>query len=162
MSKPADNIILAIAGLGLLTGTLDAIAAVIISYPATWEQISRFIASGLFGDKAFTGSNMILWGVMIHYVIAFLFSAAFFALYPKFRMLAKNKYVLAIIYGLLIWVIMNLAVLPLTNIPKHPRRDHINWWPIIKGMLALIICLGLPIAYLAERFYNRQGFNAKK
>jgi len=155
MSKPADNILLAIAGLGLLTGTLDAIAAIIISYPATPEQIARFIASGLFGNDAFSGENMVAWGIFIHYMIALAFSAAFFTLHLKFRKLTKNIYILAVIYGVLIWVTMNLAVLPLTEIPKRPEHDHIIWWPIIKGMLALIICLGLPIAIFAERYYRR-------
>ncbi|HTD99653.1 MAG TPA: hypothetical protein VK668_10205 [Mucilaginibacter sp.] len=157
MPKLSDNKLVPIAILGLLTGTLDAIAAIIISYPVAPAAIFKYIASGLFGGVAFTGSNMILWGILFHYIIATFFSAAFFSLHPQFRMLIKNKYFWGIIYGLLIWVVMNIAVLPLTNVPKQPEQLHTNWMGIFKGMAVLIICLGLPISFVADRFYIKKA-----
>ena len=156
MTVPKGNRLLTVAVLALLTGTLDLIAAMIINYPATPFQIFRYIASGLFGKEAYQGNSMILWGAFFHYTIAAVFSLGFFELHVKFRMFIKNIYILAVIYGLMIWVIMYFAVLPLTNIPKMPEHLHINWLSIIKNVAALIICLGLPISFLSERYYIRK------
>jgi uncharacterized membrane protein YagU involved in acid resistance len=158
MPKPAKNKLPVIAILGLLTGTLDAIAAIIINYPVSPGQIFRYIASGLFGKEAFTDDNMVLWGVSFHYLIAFLFSAALVELYPKFKYLTKNKYIIGVLYGLMIWVIMNFAVLPVTNIPKQPISPHINWAANIKAITALVICLGIPIAIASEGFYAKRAY----
>lgn len=157
MTKTTGNKFLIIGSLGLLTGTLDAIAAIIIAYPASPSQIFSYIASGLFGARSASGNNMILWGILFHYLIATLFSVAFFTLHPKFKGLTKNKYLLGIIYGLLIWIVMNLAILPLTNVPKQPERLHINWLAILKGVSALIISVGIPISVVAERYYIKQA-----
>ena len=53
---------------GLLAGTLDAIAAIVVSQ-ASPAAVFKFIASGAFGaGKAFSGGDiMIVWGVLFHY-----------------------------------------------------------------------------------------------
>jgi hypothetical protein len=140
----------------LLTGTLDAIAAILISYKIPPAVIFKFIASGWFGRPAMSGgTGMVLWGLIFHYLIATIFSVLFFQLYPEIIRILKNKYFTGIVYGLLIWVVMNYVVLPFTNIPHG--HGHINTISLIKGIAALIICVGVPIALMADNFYKNPG-----
>jgi len=155
MSIPGDNKTLTIIGLCFLTGTLDAIAALLISYKISPVIIFQYIASGWFGQAAFKGgTTMVIWGILFHYLIASVYSIIFFNLYPAFIKVLKNKYLAGLLFGLLIWLVMNFAVLPLTNIPKRPA--HPNLLSMTEGIAALIICLGIPIAVTAEKYYRKQ------
>jgi hypothetical protein len=151
--------------ISLLTGTLDALAAILLNVKMTtithlnifWAQLKiisefifRFIASGAFGKAAFQpGNDMIFSGVLFHYIIAFLFTTVYYQLYPIFKAAFKNKYIIGIFYGVLCWVIMNMAVVPLSKIGYHPIKLRF----ILSGMAALVICVGLPIALIADRHY---------
>lgn len=133
----------------LLTGTLDALAAILISYKIPPAVIFKFIASGWFGREAMSGgTSMVLYGLIFHYLIAAFFTVTLFWLYPQTIKLAKNKYLVGILYGLVIWVIMNYVVLPMTNIPKS--HGHLELISLLKGIAALIICIGLPVALIAD------------
>lgn len=133
----------------LLTGTLDALAAILISYKIPPAVIFKFIASGWFGREAMSGgTSMVLYGLIFHYLIAALFTIALFWLYPQIIKLVKNKYLVGILYGLAIWVIMNYTVLPMTNIPKS--HGHLEFISLLKGISALVICIGLPVALIAD------------
>ena len=138
----------------LLTGTLDAIAAILISYRIPPAVIFKFIASGWFGRPALSGGKgMVLWGLIFHYIIAAIFSVALFLVYPGMARIFKNKYLTGLAYGMLIWLIMNFIVLPFTNIPKS--HTHIDAAGLVKGVAALIICVGMPIAIIADNYYKK-------
>lgn len=149
-----DNKLKTLVRLCLVTGTLDAIAALLISYKVSPAVIFKFIASGLFGKAAFSGGAvMVFWGLLFHYCIASVFSILLFLLYPAFIKVIRNKFMVAVVFGLVIWAVMNLAVLPLTNIPK--RTGAIKPLPLIEGILALMIAIGIPVAVTAERYYRK-------
>lgn len=136
---------------GFITGTLDGLAAMILNYKVNPGLIFKFIASGAFGAPAFAGgAEIIIAGVIFHYVIAFLFSAVFFLLYPFFYNGLRNKYFVAIIYGVTAWLIMNLGVVPLSKITTKPGY-HIPVSTALIGMLTLVICVGLPVVFIADR-----------
>lgn len=139
---------------GLLAGTLDAIAAIVV-YGANPAGMFRFIASGAFGaGQAFSGGSiMVFWGVLFHYFIAFSWTGLFFFVYPVFPFLRKNKYFTGMIYGLFVWVMMNRVVLPLSQIPQRP----FNLNGALIGATILMIAVGLPIALLIHRYYYRKG-----
>ncbi len=63
---------------GFIVGTLDILAAFINYYINTGkspEPVLKFIASGVFGKSAFTiGNEMLAWGLLFHYGIAFIFT----------------------------------------------------------------------------------------
>ena len=77
---------------GLLAGTLDAVAAIVVSQ-ASPAAVFKYIASGAFGaGKAFSGGDiMIAWGVIFHYFIALSWTLLFFFIYPTLPWLKKNK-----------------------------------------------------------------------
>src|SRR5690606_31104960 len=54
---------------GLIAGTLDALAAVVV-YSIPPVSLFQFIASAAFGQIAFTGlSPYVWWGILFHYLI---------------------------------------------------------------------------------------------
>lgn len=161
MSQQKNNMLLTIVWLCLLTGTLDGILSIIFSYPASPAQSYQYIASGLFGTAAFTANYMVFWGVLFHYLIASTFSVVFFLLYPGFKSVIKNKFILALIFGLLIWIISTFGILPLSNVPdikgvaKYPWQ--LNLMAAIISFVGLSLCLGLPIALIANKYYRKNG-----
>lgn len=136
--------------LGLVTGTLDALAAILLNLKVAPGLIFKYIASGVFGTAVFAGAEeMVIAGILFHYLIAYLFTAAFYLLYPAFKSIIKNKFIVAIVYGGITWLIMNLAVIPLSKIGTFP--SHLVG--SIKGVLALIICVALPVVLVADKKY---------
>ena len=91
---------------------------------------------------------MVLWGIYLHYAIALLFTTAFYLTYSFFYSIFRNKYIVGAEYGLIAWMIMNLLVVPLSKIGRGPL--HIG--PMISGMVILIICVGLPVALIVDKF----------
>jgi uncharacterized membrane protein YagU involved in acid resistance len=137
---------------GVVTGTLDAILALLINFKVPATVIFKFIASGLFGAAAFSmGTSAILYGILIHYCIAFVWAIIFFLLYPKLIALVKYRIVLIIATGLVIWLVMNMAVLPLTSIHSQPFKLK----GVLENMAALIVAFGLPVTMLAGGFNDK-------
>ncbi|MDB4922452.1 hypothetical protein [Mucilaginibacter sp.] len=136
---------------GLLTGTIDALLAIIISYKIPAATIFKFIASGVFGMAAFgPNAEMIYYGILFHYCIAFAWATTFFLLYDKLLSILKIRSVLILVTGLIIWVIMNLVVVPLSHTPPQPF--HII--RVIEGFAALLLAFGVPVTVIADKFYS--------
>lgn len=136
---------------GLLVGSFDIIAAFIDFYITTGNGPSgvlRFIASGAFGNKAFTGGTiMIFWGLAFHYLIAYSFTIMFFWLYQKVKHASANPITTVVIYGIFMWVITTLIIVPLSNTPSIP----LSFWKAVKSILILIFTVSLPLYLIAKR-----------
>lgn len=133
----------------LLVGTLDLLAACAQFYLKTNKgpvPVLKFIASGIFGKKAFTEGNiMIFYGLLFHFFIAFAFTFFFFWVCNKFPGILKMKLLAGILFGGFIWTIMNFVVLPISNV-NRPSFDVTN---AIIQMVILIACIGIPLSLLA-------------
>jgi hypothetical protein len=142
---------------GLLAGTLDlggAIVNFMISYGRFPKKILEYIASGAFGKKAMNGSiSSNLWGAFFHYIIAISFAVFYFLIYPKVKFLHKSILLSAVIYGLFVWAVTNMIVLPLSALqsPVIPA----DFIVAAKAAFILMVCIGLPVAWFAKKFYAR-------
>ncbi|WP_133272023.1 hypothetical protein [Hymenobacter radiodurans] len=71
-----------IAGTALLAGTLDISAAMTnfaVSTGGSPLRVLPYVASGVFGKAAFSGSPlMLVWGLVFHFSIALVFTVFFF------------------------------------------------------------------------------------
>lgn len=136
---------------GLLAGTLDITGACIQYFLKTGKGpagVLKFVASGLFGKEAFTGGAfMIIAGLVIHFLIAMTFTLFFYLLIKNIVVLRANRLVTGLPYGAFVWVVMNKLVLPLTKAPalKHDTSGD------LQAMGILIVCIGLPLAFLLIR-----------
>jgi len=141
---------------GLVAGVLDGTAAVISTYISIgrgFEAVFRFVASGVFGPAAFEGGpSMIVAGVCFHMLIAMIWAIVFFFIYPLLKGLGRNKILVGLLYGVVVWLCMNLIVVPLSNTPKFP----FNPIGMIKGMAILMVCIGLPISIIIGKYYSRR------
>ncbi len=138
----------------LTAGTLDALAAIFILAKGNAAGIFRYISSALFGKEAsLTGTNMIVYGVLFHYLVAFSFTVFYFLIYRYVAVLRKNLLASSILYGLFIWTVMNLCVVPLTKIHRVPFRPA----NAIENAVILIICVALPISFFISRYYHSKG-----
>jgi hypothetical protein len=139
---------------GLLAGTLDAIAAMALTYfvhGRNPQGVFKYIASGAFGKEAFSGGwDMVLFGLIFHFLIAMAWALFFFLLYPKIQVLSRNTFATGMVYGIVIWVVMNLAVLPLSNVPP----GSIGLSAAITGMVILMVAVGLPIVMVVHKHFG--------
>lgn len=141
---------------GLLAGTLDLAAALLQFYLRTGKSpvvVLNFIASGVFGKTAFIGGTaMALWGLLFHFIIAFIWTMIFFLFYPKIALLSKNKIINGILFGFIIWSVMTPIILPLSNTPKIPF-DLIQ---AVIGILILMLAVGMPNSFLINKYYSQK------
>ena len=136
---------------GLVAGTLD-ILYVIIFYG--WRGVSaarvvQGVAAGLIGREAAIkgGAPTVALGLAIHFAIALTVAASFYGLSRRFTVLVKHPLPSGVVFGIAVWLVMTLAVLPLTAVaPKS--FPPAGWLPVL---LAHIFCVGLPIALLTRR-----------
>ena len=140
---------------GLLVGTLDGAAAVasfLLHTGGNPTRIFVYIASGVFGRDAFTaGNSMLWWGLVFHYFIATSWTALFFLMHQRYEFLSKSRVWNGIGYGFAIWLVMNLVVLPLSNVPAL-RRDPAR---VVEGVVILIVMVGLPVSFISSKYYRR-------
>jgi DNA segregation ATPase FtsK/SpoIIIE-like protein len=83
-----NNLISTIIKAGLIVGTLDILSAFLYYFIRTGDKnvfiVLKAVAGGLFGKKAFSGGNeMLIAGLILHFIIAFAFTIFFFWLFPK-------------------------------------------------------------------------------
>lgn len=143
---------------GLLVGTLDIAAACTDYYLATGkgpEGVLRYVASGVFGKSAFTGSSgMALWGLLFHFIIAYAFTFFFYWLYPRLAFVQRYPVVSAVAYGIFMWAVTTRIVLPLSNTP--PAASFV-WWKAAKAIGILIVMIAVPLTVIIGRHYKKKA-----
>jgi len=158
-SRRGNSLLQAILWAGFICGSLDITFACIDAYTrsgATPERVLRYVASGLLGKEAFQGSGWFaIAGLLIHYAIAYTFTIFFFLVYPAIKVLWINRAITGIMYGIFVWLVMNLAVVPFTRVPKG--TFHLD--RALLGGFILIIAIGLPLSFLAHKYYATKNIN---
>ncbi|WP_435356744.1 DUF1440 domain-containing protein [Emticicia sp. SJ17W-69] len=145
--KNATNTILKA---GLLAGFLDGSAAVILLAKMKFQFLFQYVASGLFGKAAFEGGTpMVIYGIFIHFSIALSFATFFFFIFKKIP-LKNQKIIVGLLYGIFVWLVMNLGILPFTNIQARTFTVE----GVLKNMAILMICVGLPISLIIHKYYE--------
>lgn len=140
---------------GLLVGSLDITAAIVQFSIRTGKDpliVLKYIASAVFGPSAYSSGNiMAVWGLLFHYLIAFIWTILFFFIYPKLKLLSWNRVITGILYGIFIWIMMTQVVVPMTKI--LPGTFVIKQATI--AVLILIGAIGLPLSFIAHRYYSK-------
>ncbi|MCC9070429.1 DUF1440 domain-containing protein [Flavobacterium sp. F-65] len=140
---------------GLVAGAMDIISCIIIYVvilqKTTTTKILLSIASGIFKKDAYSGDpKMAFYGLGIHFIIATLFALFYFKIYPYIPFLKKNTLLSGFIYGIFVWIVMNLIVLPIA-FPILPPK-HLDF-PLLLSILILMFCIGLPVAFITKKYY---------
>ncbi|HKQ05318.1 MAG TPA: hypothetical protein VJ464_09315 [Blastocatellia bacterium] len=136
---------------GLIAGTLDITAACITSTlrGGTPLRLLRYVAGGLLGPEAFQGGlGTAALGLALHYLIATTWATVYYAASRKLPVLVRRPILCGLLYGLVVWCVMNLVVLPLSALPK----PTFTLSGVLIGATILMFCIGLPIALIVRRY----------
>jgi hypothetical protein len=136
---------------GLIAGVLDITDAFVFFgiNGAKPIRILQTIASGLLGPRAFKGGwKTAALGLLLHFVIATSAAALYYAASRKFIFLTEHFVICGLVYGLGVYLFMNLIVLPLSVVSRGPMSTL----GLINGVLAIMILVGLPIAVITARY----------
>jgi uncharacterized membrane protein YagU involved in acid resistance len=138
--------------IGLIAGTLDITENLVFNAfrHITPVQIFQYIASGLTGAWAFhAGMESVALGVAIHYSIALFWTAVYYAASRSMVILIRRPVVCGLVYGAVVYLIMNFVVVPLTRVPH--ARAAMTLASRVSGVLALLFCIGVTVAVLVRR-----------
>ena len=148
---PASLIIKA----GVVAGILDICFAFLYSYikrgtnPVTvLQNVAKFV----LGKETITNAVILsITGLLIHFIIALLWAALFFILYRRLNLMKINKIVTGILYGLFVWTIMNVVLLPLWSHKPfvfNPESSTIN-------AVILILAIGMSLSLIAHQYFSK-------
>ncbi len=118
---------------GAIAGALDITYAIGFSAlrGVAPVRILQSVSSGLLGASAFEGGTATAaLGLLLHFCIAFLWAAIFYLASKAIPILTRHSVVAGLFYGVLIYAVMNLVVLPFSAFPgKVSFPGYLSPWP---------------------------------
>ena len=135
---------------GGVAGALDIAYAIGF---AAWrgmppETLLQLVASGLLGSAAYDGGTATaVLGLLLHFAIALSAAAVFYAAARRWSVLRRHALLAGPAFGLAMFAVMNVIVLPLSAYPHPVRFSLLGTGTNLASHLFLF---GLPIA-LATR-----------
>jgi len=137
---------------GLSAGALDITAAFFTYGPRGIPpaRILKGIAAGLLGAKALKGGwEIAALGLALHFVIAFGATITYSVASRKLTFLTRRTFIWGPIYGIAVYLFMNMVVLPFSALHSHgPQATDL----IVIGLFVHMLCVGLPIALSVRHF----------
>jgi uncharacterized protein YacL len=135
----------------LLLGTTDLLFATLfwrIGYGVSATRVMQSVARGVLGAASFEGGMpTALLGAVLHYTIALGMAATYYLVSRKLHVLTRRPIACGLAYGVLLYLIMNLVVLPLSA-AGMPKFDNVVWVALSVVMHAVF---GLICAFTARR-----------
>jgi uncharacterized membrane protein YagU involved in acid resistance len=141
---------------GLVTGVTDGLFSSVLAaffYGSTVTRLWQGVASVLLGASAMNGGmQTAAVGVLMHFGVAFGWSAVFLLLYQSSSWLrgavASPLGVIGIaaVYGPLIWMAMSMLIVP--SLTHRPPVINFRWWVQFVGHIPFV---ALPIVTMIAR-----------
>lgn len=134
---------------GLLAGVLDIGAAILTNLQVPARVVLQSVASGLLGPAAFRGGWPTAWlGLAAHFAIMLVIAAIFVAAASAIPALRRLWFPVGVAFGVAVWLAMAFVVVPLSASPLTPPDSLMA---AMKPIVIHILCVGLPIAWIARR-----------
>ena len=131
---------------GLVAGTFDIVYACVFwalkrNVPA--QRILQSVAAGLLGKASFQGGGRTAaLGLALHYLIALSMSAVYYLLARRWSLLWQRPLLFGAGYGLLLYMVMNYVVVPLSA--ALPGSKDPLW--VALSIAVHVLLIGIPIA----------------
>ncbi|MGH6781022.1 MAG: hypothetical protein ACREB5_02810 [Sphingomonadaceae bacterium] len=133
-----------------IAGTLDIIAACIFAgiKGVGPMGVLQFVASGPFGDAAGRNPTFAPVGLGVHYAIMACMVATYMFAATRIPLLTRQPIAMGAVYGIGLWMVMNLVVLPLRWPDRYPPTTA---YGIITQLFCHTVLVGIPIALIVAR-----------
>jgi uncharacterized membrane protein YagU involved in acid resistance len=136
---------------GLVAGTLDIAYACIfwsLKRDVPPQRILQSVAAGLLGDASFEGGGATAaLGLGVHFLIALSMSVVYYLAARRWPLLLQRAVACGAAYGLLLYVVMNYVVVPLSAAGRG-SKDPL--W-ITLSIAVHVLLIGIPIALFTRR-----------
>jgi hypothetical protein len=136
---------------GAACGALDGMAAITLLHfqGIGASRVWKGVASGLIGSKSFQiGWPSTALGLFLHFSIALVAALVFSLAAQPLPWLLNNVLAAGAFYGVTVYIVMNLIVVPLSARPKKPFTTA----QIVSQIIIHVVCVGLPITSIANYF----------
>ena len=111
------------------------------------------VARGVLGTASFEGGvPTALLGVLLHYTIAVSMAVTYYLVSRRIGALTRRPIACGVAYGVLLYLIMNLVVLPLSAVGM-PSFDNVVW---VSMSIVMHAVFGLICAFTARRALRGQ------
>lgn len=118
-------------------------------------KLFQTIAVGVLGQASYDGGAQAAWlGAGLHLFMASMFVLVYALVSLRVPELLRKPFVHGALYGVLLYVVMNFVVMPLSRVHAHPTWKHPDW--IILSVLAHMV-FGVICVLSARRALQRQG-----
>jgi hypothetical protein len=132
---------------GFVAGTLDIGAAALIS-SASPLRILRFVAGGILGKAALAGGAWVaIAGLLLQWAMSLIIATIYVIASQRYPILRRRWIAGGVVYGAVVFFVMNYAVVPLSAWAKWPRFTVATF---AENMVAMLL-FGLIVACVARR-----------
>ena len=144
--RPGSHILA--TGLAIGSGDLAFAFAFWIPRGETPMRILQSISAGLLGGRSYAGGwATALVGAALHFCIASAFVLAFYLSARRYPLLTRHPLVTGSGYGLALYLVMHLVVLPLSA-AGMPSFDDLSW---VASSITVHVAIGIACCLSARR-----------
>jgi hypothetical protein len=134
----------------LVVGVLDATDGVVFLglHGRNPIQVLQYIASSLLGPQSFSGGLASAGlGLVLHFAVSLVVAAIYILASRRIAVLRKQWVLFGLLYGVAVWVVMNLVFLPHTAIV----HGSVTAATLANGIISHALFVGLPSAFFAKK-----------
>jgi hypothetical protein len=137
----------AILTAGFIAGTIDIGAACVINSVGP-VLILKAIAGGILGPASFRGGAAVAaLGLVLQWLMSWIIAAVYLVAAENMPIVRRSWILSGLAYGVVIWVVMNYVVMPLSAVGHAPTFTVARF---IGNLLAMFL-FGLIVAFVARR-----------
>jgi hypothetical protein len=138
---------------GLVLAALDGLFATTfwrVAADMPWTRVFQSVAAGVLGlDRSVAGGDAAAWlGVGLHVAIATSFVMVYTLVATRLDAIVRRPFAFGVPYGLVLYAVMNLVVIPLSAIGHLPKFDNVPW---VTSSIVMHAVFGLICALAARR-----------
>jgi hypothetical protein len=132
---------------GLLVAIGDIVFATTLWFSWTQEGLTRVfqtIAVGVLGQASYEGGAAAAGlGAALHVFMATMFVVIYTLVARRHRPVLDRPWVYGPLYGVLLYVVMNFVVMPLSRVGRSPSFAHPDWITaaVVAHMVFGVICV---------------------
>lgn len=137
---------------GLIAGALDITAAILLNPQVSAQVVLQSVAGGWLGRAAYAGGWPTAWlGLASHFGIMLVIAALWTTFAARVGAARRFWPVAGVLWGAVVYAAMTWVVVPLSQATLPPPDAK----AIIQGLLVHMVCVGLPMAFIARRGLGR-------